>query len=156
MGSKGRYLAILVVVLGVVGVVLGAVFIGQAVEKEKWMSEAMRLEKVTLGLSEWQTAQGEVVDTAGEAQTAGDVIRDHRRNIAPTYSELLGEGRYDPTNPQHLSYAQALNMENYLYLGVLGFGVTTVITSVGAFMIAMGIALGGTGVALYRLSQRVS
>jgi len=55
-----------------------------------------------------------------------------------------------------LSYAQALNMENYLYLAVLGFGVTTVITGTGAFIVIMGIALGATGVVLLRLTKRTS
>jgi len=155
MGRIGRYLAIVVLLAGVVGVVIGSVFIAQALEKDNWMSEAMRVEHVTLGLNEATVAKGEVVDTAEEAQIAGDTIREHRRNIAPTYDELLAGGRYDPNNPQHLSYAQALNMENYLYLGVLGFGVTTVIIGVGVFMIIMGIGLGGTGVVLLGLARRV-
>ena len=151
-----RYLAIMVLLLGVVGVVIGTVFIAQAVEKKSWMTEAMQLEKVTLGLDEAAIAQGEVIDTAEEAQAAGDIIREHRRGIAATYDELLAGGRYDPTNPQHLSYAQALNMENYLYLGVLGSGVTTVIIGTGVFMIVMGAALGGTGIALLGLARRIS
>lgn len=156
MGHISRYLAILVVIFGVVSVVIGSVFIAQGVEKSSWMKEAMRLEKVTLTLSDEQIAKGEVIDTLEEAQAAGDTIREHRRNIAPTYEELLGGGRFDPTNPQQLSYAQALNMENYLYLAVLGFGVTTVIMGTGAFMIIMGVALGTTGVVLFRVTGRIS
>ncbi len=151
-----RYLAMLVLILGVVGVVVGSVFIAQGVEKGSWMKEAMRVEKVTLGLDEAAVAEGEVVDTAEEAQIAGDTIREHRRGIAATYDELLAGGRYDPTNPKHLSYSQALNMENYLYLAVLGFGVTTVIIGTGAFMVVAGIALGGTGIVLLGLTRRVS
>ena len=151
-----RYLAIMVLLAGVVGVVIGSVFVVQAVEKNNWMKEAMRLEHVTLGLSEEQIEKGEVIDTAEEAQAAGDTVREHRRNIASTYEELLDGGRFDPTNLKHLSYAQALNMENYLYLAVLGFGVTTVITGTGAFIVIMGIALGGTGVVLLRLTKRAS
>jgi len=144
------YLSIMVLLLGVVAMVVGAVFMYQAYEKESWMKEAMRLENVTLGLTEEQIAAGEVIDTAGEAQSAGDTIREHRRSIASSYQELLAGGQYDPTNPAHLSYAQALNMENYLYLAVLGFGVTTVIYGTGAFMIIVGIALAGTGIVLFR------
>ena len=156
MGRITRYLAIMVLLAGVAGVVIGSVFIAQAVEKNNWMKEAMRVEYVTLGLSEEQVEKGEVIDTAEEAQAAGDTIREHRRNIASTYEDLLGGGRYDPTNPEQLSYAQALNMENYLYLAVLGFGVTTVIIGAGVFMVIMGIALGGTGVVLLRLTKRTS
>jgi len=156
MARISRYLAIMVLLAGVVGVVIGSVFIAQAVEKNNWMKETMQLEKVTLGIDEAVVAKGEVVDSAEEAQVAGDVIREHRRNIAPTYEELLAGGRFDPTNPKQLSYAQALNMENYLYLGVLGFGVTTVIIGTGVFMIITGLALGTTGVLLLQLPRGTS
>jgi len=156
MARISRYLAIMVLLAGVVGVVIGSVFIAQAVEKNNWMKEAMQLEKVTLSLDEAAVAKGEVVDSMEEAQDAGDVIREHRRNIAPTYDELLAGGRFDPTNPKHLSYVQALNMENYLYLAVLGFGVTTVIIGIGVFMIITGIALGTTGVLLLQLPRGTS
>jgi len=156
MARISRYLAIMVLLAGVVGVVIGSVFITQAVEKNNWMKEAMQVEKVTLGLDEAVVAKGEVVDSAEEAQVAGDVIREHRRNIASTYEELLAGGRFDPTNPKQLSYAQALNMENYLYLGVLGFGVTTVIIGTGVFMIITGLALGTTGVLLLQLPRGTS
>ena len=156
MARISRYLAIMVLLAGVVGVVIGSVFIAQAVEKNNWMKETMQLEKVTLGIDEAVVAKGEVVDSAEEAQVAGDTIREHRRNIAPTYEELLAGGRFDPTNPKHLSYAQALNMENYLYLAVLGFGVTTVIIGTGVFVIIAGLALGATGVVLLRLARRTS
>ena len=156
MARISRYLAIMVLLAGVVGVVIGSVFIAQAVEKNNWMKEAMQLEKVTLGIDEAVAEKGEVVDSAEEAQVAGDTIREHRRNIAPTYEELLAGGRFDPTNPKHLSYAQALNMENYLYLAVLGFGVTTAIIGTGIFMIITGLALGATGVVLLRLPRGAS
>ena len=156
MARISRYLAIMVVLLGVVGVVIGSVFIAQAIEKNNWMKEAMQIEKVTLGLDESAVAKGEVVDSADEAQVAGDTIREHRRNIGPTYDELLAGGRFDPLNPKHLSYAQALNMENYLYLAVLGFGVTTAIIGSGVFMIVTGFALGATGVVLLQLARRTS
>jgi len=135
--------------------VVGAVFIYQAYDKESWMQNAMRQEKVTLGLTDEQIAAGEFIDTAAEAQAAGDTIREHRRSIASSYQELLGGGQFDPSDPEQLSYAQALNMENYLYLAVLGFGVTTVIYGVGAFMLVVGAALVGGGIVLFRLSSEV-
>jgi hypothetical protein len=84
---------------------------------------------------------------------AGDTIREHRRNIAPTYSDLLGEGRYDPTNPEQLTYAQAMNLENYLYLAVVAFGLTQAVMGRGVFMVITGLALGSAGVVLYRLQK---
>ena len=115
----------------------------------------MRIEHITLDI-EGAELEGKVIDSLGEAQKAGDTIREHRRGIAATYEDLLGENRFDPTNPRHLTYAQALNLENYLYLAVVAFGLTQSVTASGVFMVITGIALGGTGVMLYRLSQIVS
>jgi len=150
-----RNLAIVVLLLGAVAIVMGAVFIGQGVSKNNQLVEAMQVEQVALGI-EGAELEGEVIDSLSEAQKAGDTIREHRRGIAPTYSDLLGEGRYDPTDPEQLTYAQALNLENYLYLAVVAFGLTQSVTASGAFMVITGLALAGTGVALYRLTQIVS
>ena len=89
-----------------------------------------------------------IVDTAAEAQLAGDTVREHRHGISPTYGDLLAGERFDPTNPAQLSYAQALNLENYLYLGVASFGIFTVIKALGAFMIVTSLGLGATGYGL--------
>ena len=151
-----RKLAIVVLILGVVGIVFGGVFIFQGVTKSNELKEAMRIEHITLGIEAGGVEKGEVINTAKEAQVAGDTVREHRHGIAPTYGDLLGGNKFDATNPQQLTYAQALNLENYLYLAVLGFGVTQVVIASGAFMVITGLALGGTGVALYRLNRRLS
>ncbi len=158
MTRVSRYLAVGVILAGVVGVVIGSVFIAQAIEKSRWMTDAMRSENVTLGLSDAQVKAGEVIDSAQKAQAAADTIRQHRHSIAPTYQDLLAAsgGKYDPTNPTDLNYSQAINMENYLYLAVLGFGVTTVIIGSGVFMIITGLALAATGVMLFKLAVRTS
>lgn len=149
-----RYLALIVAALALVSVVMGGIFIKLAADNTAWMQQAAAQEKVTLGLTEEQIRNGEVIDTAQEMQTAADILREHRRSIAPTYNDLLAGGRYDPTNPTHLMYSQAINMENYLYLGVLGFGVTQMITVVGVFMIVIGIALGAVGLFLFSLTRK--
>jgi len=148
-----KTLSLLVLFFGLVAVVMGGVFIGLGVTKDSQLKEAMRIERVTLGIE--SELEGEVIDSLSEAQEAGDTIREHRRGIAASYSDLLGENRYDPMNPQHLSYAQALNLENYLYLAVVAFGLTQAVTATGAFMVITGIALGGTGVMLYKLNKRI-
>ncbi len=150
-----KYLAIVVLVLSVVSIAIGATFIYQAVEKKTWIEEAMRVEKVTFGIPEAAAKAGDVIDTSKEAQAAADTIREHRHSIAPTYEELLGGGKYDPTNPKHLTYSQAINMENYLYLSVLGFGIITALSGVGTFMILVGLAFAATGVVLLELAKRV-
>ena len=149
-----RSLVLVVLFAGVVAIVMGAVFIGLGVSRDNQLKEAMRVEHVTLGIE--SELEGEVIDSLPEAQKAGDAIREHRRGIAVSYSDLLGEGRYDPTNPEHLTYAQALNLENYLYLAVVAFGLTQAVTATGVFMVITGVALGGTGMMLYRLNQKVS
>jgi len=138
----------------VVAVVFGAVFIGQGISKNNQLVAAMQVEQVALGIE--SELEGEIIDSLGEAMEAGDTIREHRRGIAPTYSDLLGGERYDPADPLQLTYAQALNLENYLYLAVVAFGLTQSVTASGVFMVVTGLALGGTGVVLYRLGQRVS
>ena len=150
-----KNLGIVVLLLGALAVIIGAVFIGQGVSKDNQLKEAMRVEHVVLGIENTEL-EGEVIDSLSEAQKAGDTIREHRRGIASSYEELLGEGRFDPTNPSHLTYAQALNLENYLYLAVVAFGLTQSVMASGVFMVITGLALGGTGVALYQLSKRLS
>ena len=142
INSRVRNLGLVVIIFGVIALAMGIVFIQQGYAKEAFLREAMTQEQITLEGVE------DVIDTQEEAQLAGDTVREHRHGIAPTYGDLLGEGRFDPSNPTQLSYAQALNLENYLYLAVASFGVFTVVKASGAFMIVMGLALGATGYAL--------
>jgi hypothetical protein len=145
-----RKLSILALVIGLVSIVIGAIFIAQGVVKNNVLVTAMRQEEITLGIPSDKTASGEVIDNAKEAEIAADTIREHRHGIAPTYGDLLGGQQFDPTDPEQLDYAQAMNLENYLYLAVLGFGVTQVVIVSGVFMILSGVALGGLSIALYR------
>ena len=146
-----RVISLLVLLIGMVAVTMGAVFIGLGASRDMQLKEAMRLEHVTLGIE--SELEGEIIDSLPEALEAGDTIREHRRGIAASYEDLLGEGRFDPTNPQHLTYAQAMNLENYLYLAVVAFGLTQAVMASGVFMVITGIALGSTGIVLYRLRK---
>ena len=150
MVRVSRYLAIMVLLVGVVSVVMGIVFVQQGFAQEDFLVTAMEQEQITV-----DGIDG-IVDSADKALLAGNTIREHRRGIAPTYGDLLGGERYNPTNTKQLSYAQALNLENYLYLAVASFGIFTVIKATGAFMVIVGLALGGTGVALLGLARRIS
>ena len=148
-----RILAVIVVLLGVVGIVIGGVFIGQGFAKNNLIIDRMKIENVTLALDPDKPNVYTSITDISSAQKAADTIAEHRRGIAPTYQELLGEGRYDPTNPAHLSYAQAMNLENYLYLAVAAFGLVQVALASGAFMVITGLALGGTGITIYRIGR---
>lgn len=148
-----RKLSMVVLIVGVVSIVIGAIFISQGVVKNNLLVTAMRQEKITLGIPSDKIAAGEVIDNAKEAQIAADTVREHRHEIAPTYGDLLGGKQFDSTNPKELDYAQAMNLENYLYLAVASFGLTQVVMASGAFMILIGIALGGIGVALFQIGK---
>lgn len=154
MSRVNRFLAMLLFVIAAASIAIGATFIYQALDKENWIKQAMRQEKVTLAIPEEAAKRGDVIDTAAEAQAAADIVREHRRNLAPTYESLLAGGRYDPNNPKHLTYTQALNMENYLYMAVLALGVTLAFTGIGAFMIVTGIGFALIGATLYNAQIR--
>ncbi len=152
----GRYLSIIIMVLGLLGIVIGGVFIYQGFAKNNFIVGAMKEEKITLGLTQEQIQQGQIVDDAVSAQKAADTIRTHRHTIAPTYNDLLGGGQFDPTNPKDVTYMQALNLENYLYMSVLSFGVVTIVEGAGGFMIIIGLASIVTGLILYFILRKLS
>ena len=128
--------------------VMGVAFIQQGFAKESLLVEATRQEQIT-----FDGVEG-IVDNAYKAQLAGDTVRENRHGIAPTYGELLGEGRFNPEDPKQLTYAQALNLENYLYLAVASFGLVTIVKVTGVFMIVTGLALGSTGFGLLRVGRQ--
>jgi len=142
MNTKVRNLGITVIVFAVIALVMGIIFVQQGYDKEAFLLEAMKQEKITL-----DGVEG-IIDTPEEAQLAGDTVREHRHGIAPTYGDLLEGDRFDPTNPKQLTYVQALNLENYLYLAVASFGLFTIVKATGGFMIIMGFALGTVGYGL--------
>jgi hypothetical protein len=150
-------IAVVVLVLGVVNVGVGAAFIGIGADKYYYLKSTMEEEQITLGVAtEGQTlAEDEVVDTMTEAQSAGDIVRGHRHDIAPTYGDLLGGERFDPSKPEQLTYAQAMNIENYLYLAVASFGITYLSMGIGGALLLAGIALIAVAVVLYKWAKRV-
>jgi hypothetical protein len=150
-----RTLGIFVMVLGLVAVVIGGVFVGQGFAKNKLITDRMKIEKVTLALDPNHPDVLTPVSDIASAQKAADTIAEHRRGIAPSYQDLLnmGNGRFDPTNPTDLTYAQAMNLENYLYLAVAAFGLVQVALASGAFMVVTGLALGGAGFSLFRINR---
>ena len=150
MKSTVSILAIAVIALSLVSVIMGIVFLQQGFSKQSWMASTMKEEQITFEVNGTET----VIDSAKKAQIAGDTVREHRHAIAPTYGDLLGGERFNPEDPRQLTYAQALNLENYLYLAVATFGLITVVLASGASMIVTGLALGLTGLALLKVSEK--
>ena len=144
MKTRVQKLSLIVILSGIVALAMGIVFVQQGFSKEAWLVQTMKQEQITM-----PDGSGTVVDNAKLSESAADIVREHRHGIAPTYGELLGGKNYNPADPAQLRYAQAMNIENYLYLAVTAFGVFTVVKATGAFMIVMGLALGTTGYALW-------
>jgi hypothetical protein len=155
MGRK-QYLAMLVVVLGIVSVALGTAFIGLSAQKNNYITNELRQQNVTVGLTKEQIDNGEIVDNARKAQIAAETISKHLQSIAPTYNDLMAlnpSGKYDPANPNDLKYTQGLNMENSFNMAVLSFGVIQETMATGSALIVIGIAVGATGFMLFRLGK---
>jgi len=148
-----RKYSIAVVVLGAIVIIMGIVYIYQGISKEILVRDGMRDERVTYLLPREEVERGNVIDTAEEAQKVADTIKAHRRSIATTYNDLLKGGQYDPNNPQHVVYTQAINLENYLYMAVLAYGLTTVVLTSGVTLIVIGISLVLIGLELYGLRR---
>lgn len=153
MSLTKKILAIVVIMVGVANLAIGITFVSIGAGKQAYIQDAMDKEKITLELTEEQIAAGEFVDTSAEAQAAGDLVREHRHKMG-TYSEVLGGGRFDATNPEHLTYGQALTLENYLYLAVNSFGLVLVAIAAGVSMLISGIAFILIGVGALFLRSR--
>lgn len=134
-----------ILLLGAIALVMGTVFIAQGISKSNVITEAMQIEQATYGGVE---GIEDIVDTPEEAAIMAGVIREHRMEIG-IYTEL------DKDDPQRDTILKAMTMENSLNLAQLGYGVTTIAIVSGIFMIIIGIALGGTGIGLYRLGEMV-
>ena len=156
--SCTRIMAMLIIFLGIVGIAIGGVFVGQGIAKNNLIVDRMNIEQVTLAVDPENPDEVIQVNNSTEAQAAADTIASHRRSIAPSYQALLDQGdtgRYDPNNPSHLTYAQAMNLENYLYMAVTAFGLIQVTMASGAFMILTGLALVGAGWVVLRLTKQI-
>lgn len=156
MARTIRVLSSLIMVLALVGIVFGGVFIYEGISKNNLIVHRMDVEKVTLAVDPNNPGQVTQINNMAEAQKAADTIATHRRSIAPTYQDLLGGKQFDPTNTKELTYAQAMNLENYLYTAVTAFGLTQVATAAGVFMIVTGGAVGLTGFVLYRIGGKLA
>lgn len=152
-----RISRMVMLMMAVVAIGIGIYFIVQGVTQADLIESEMRIDQVTIGLDPAAVANGELVDSAGEAQAALDYMKEIRRGLQLNYMVLLGGGDFDPTNPAHLGLAQylgeAVDTENFLAVPVLAFGVTQLFLYLGGFMIAVGIALGITSTALCKRKE---
>lgn len=152
-----RISRMVMLMMAVVAIGIGIYFIVQGVTQADLIESEMRIDQVTIGLDPAAVANGELVDSAGEAQAALDYMKEIRRGLQFNYIVLLGGGDFDPINLAHLSLAQglgeAVDTENFLAVPVLAFGFTQMFLYLGGFMVAMGIALGATSIALCKRKE---
>jgi hypothetical protein len=114
------------------------------------LTSELASEKVTLGLpaeGEEGYIAGNVIDTAAEAEKAQHILHGHLHEDYGSYGET------ERDSAERASYLAGTTLRNSLNLAVLGFGVTTIALGAGVFMLITGIALGGVGFGLYRLSK---
>ena len=148
-----KFLGIIVVVLGIIGIGIGGAFFGIGLAKNQLIVDRMNVEKVSLAVDPNNPSVYTQINNATDAQKAADTIAKHRRGIAPTYQDLLAGGKFDSTNATHLTYAQAMNLENYLYMAVTAFGLIQVAEASGGFMIITGIALFLMGFTVWKFAK---
>jgi len=151
-----KIIGILMIIIGVVGVGVGGTFLGLGYSKNNQVSTTLREQKVTVGLDQASIAAGNVVDTMAEATQASQVLGQHLKSIAPTYNDLLGGAKFDPTNVKELSYAQGMNLQSYFFTAVIAFGLAQSVMANGLFMIAVGIALIIGGFAFYKIAAKLT
>jgi outer membrane murein-binding lipoprotein Lpp len=136
-----RVLAIVAVILGVAILAGGIASIALGRSNSADVTNNLKQEKISLAVFQDNAAQDQVISNAAQARKAIDTLIEHRRSIAPTYSDLLKGGKFDPTNPTQLTYAQAMNLQNALTSALLAFGLTSVLTLFGALLMVAGIAV---------------
>ena len=159
MSRLGRLIGIAVIGLGIAAMAMGVAFVVEGQSKANYIKEQMRAEQVTTAILGIEGADpNNLIDSAAEAEKVANKVKEHRLRIAPTYSDLMAlspSGKYDPAIPEHLKYSQAMNLENYLYLGVASLGLTTVTIVSGIFMMVTGLGLSLIGFAVQRLAKRL-
>jgi len=146
-----RLLAVAVMLGGLVSLVIGIVFIAQSVSVKAQVTEGLAAEGQTSQLPEEGEEgyfEGNVVDTAKEAAAVADYLLGHLHGED-------GKTTYDTTergSDERASYLDGFSLVTGLNLAVMGFGVAQIALAAGIVMITSGLALGGTGFAIYRLA----
>ncbi len=146
-----RLLAVATMLAGLVGLVIGIVFIVQSVSVKALVTEGLAAEGQTSqlpGEGEEGYFDGNVVDTAAEATAVADYLLSHMHGED-------GNDRYNNLergSDERASYLDGFSLVTGLNLAVTAFGVAQIALASGVVMITTGLALGGVGFAIYRLA----
>lgn len=134
---------------GLVSFGIGIVFIQQSISVKAVITEGLAEEGQTSQLpveGEKGYFEGNVVDTAAEAQAVADYILGHMHgeNGTDRYNNL------PRGSEERASYLDGLSLVTSLNLAIAGFGVAQIALASGVVMITTGLALMATGIVLYR------
>ncbi len=156
MAGMSRTVSLVVIIFGLLGILFGVIFLFQGISKNNLIVDRMKIEKVSIAIDPSNPNQVTQIGSADDAQRAADLIATHRRALAPSYQELLTAtgGKFDPTNQKELTYAQAMNLENYLYMAVMAFGLIQVVLAAGVFMMLTGAAVSLIGWTSYKATAK--
>jgi hypothetical protein len=142
-------LTIGIIVLAVVVIACGAVSIGLGTTNSKTVSDQLKDQKVSLRIFDENAPADAFITNASQARLAADTLAEHLKKISPSYSDLLGGKRFDPTNPTQLTYVTGMNLQGQMNLAALAFGLTTVLTFFGVVLLVIGVVLLIVGVDIY-------
>ncbi len=149
-----RLLAVGVMLGGLVSLVIGIVFIVQSVSVKAEITEGLAAEGQTSQLPEEEEEgyfEGNVVDTAEEATTVANYLLSHIHDIGDSGGTST-YGNLERGSDERASYLDGFSLVTGLNLAVTAFGVAQIALAAGVVMITTGLALGGTGFAIYRLA----
>jgi flagellar basal body-associated protein FliL len=144
-----KTLTIGIIVLAVVVMVAGALSIYLGQSNSKAITDQLAAQQVSLRIFDENAPADAVITNASQARLAANTLGEHLKNIAPSYSALLGGKKFDPTNPTQITYVTGMNLQGQMNLAALAFGLTTVLTFFGAIMIVIGVVLLVVGLDIY-------
>jgi hypothetical protein len=149
IGFMRNVLTIGIIVLAVVVIACGAVSIVLGQTNSHAVSNHLKDQKVSLRIFDENAPADALITNASQARLAADTFAEHLKKISPSYSDLLGGKKFDPTNPTQLTYVTGMNLEGQMNLAALAFGLTTVLTFFGAVLIVIGVVLLLVGVDIF-------
>jgi len=149
MTAVRKYIPWAIILVGIVSIVMGAIFIGTGIKSKRYLTAEMQLERSTYsGQPVKLLADGTVVDvdatidgyvdTAYEAMILSDTIKAHRSNSG-YYTEL------DRTDPARDTILNGITLETSMGLARLGFGVADFALGIGVTLLILGVAFGAIG-----------
>jgi hypothetical protein len=153
-----RLLAVAVILGGLVSLVIGIVFIVQSVSVKAEITEGLAAEGQTSQLPEEGEEgyfEGNVVDTAGEAEAVVEYLLGHLHDIGETDGTTT-YANLERGSEERATYLDGFSLVTGLNLAVMGFGVAQIALAAGVVMITTGLSLGAAGFVVYRLDGKKS